>query len=198
MFDYFSTKILQEKKIEWLDQLIETTNPIIENLKKNNKNEFVYHSQIIAKQLPKFFINFIIGKSFSFWEEQGYHLNNFNFVLRECWVQEFNELGQGHHEGHIHWNNHVSGFYFLKCSDKSSYPVFHDPRPSKIMMQLPEKNKDIITNASSSIYFKPEPGTFFFFPAFLEHQFVLDEKKEPFRFIHFNGQFLEKEILNKK
>jgi uncharacterized protein (TIGR02466 family) len=198
MNNYFSTEIFPEGKPEWVYPLMEITNPIIKNLKENNKNLFVYHSETITKELPKFFIDYIAKKSFSFWEKQGYDLDKFNFVLRDCWVQEFNELGQGHHEGHIHWNNHVSGFYFLKCSDKSSYPIFHDPRPAKIMMQLPEKNKDLITSASGSFFIKPEPGLFVFFPAFLEHQFTLVEKPEPFRFIHFNGQFLEKEILNNK
>ena len=45
------------------------------------------------------------------------------------WVQEFAKKGGGHHSAHIHWNQHVSGFYFLKCSDKTSYPIFHEPKP---------------------------------------------------------------------
>ena len=36
--------------------------------------------------------------------------------------------GGGHHSAHIHWNQHVSGFYFLKCSDKTSSPIFHEPK----------------------------------------------------------------------
>jgi hypothetical protein len=43
-------------------------------------------------------------------------------------VQEFAKKGGGHHSAHIHWNQHVSGFYFLKCSNKTSYPVFHEPK----------------------------------------------------------------------
>ena len=37
MNNYFSTQILTEKKLEWLNSLIEITNPMIENSKKNNK-----------------------------------------------------------------------------------------------------------------------------------------------------------------
>ena len=33
--------------------------------------------------------------------------------------------GGGHHSAHIHWNQHVSGFYFLKCSDKTFIYISH-------------------------------------------------------------------------
>ena len=44
---------------------------------------------------------------------------------------------------HVHWDNHISGFYFLKCSDKTSYPIFHDPRAG-MMTKLPQKDKNKI------------------------------------------------------
>jgi len=189
----FSTKIFTDFHVQWVESLINITNPIIENLKKNNKL-IIYHSDSITHLLPKEFLNLVINKSFLFFENQGYCLKNFKLIIRECWVQEFDESGFGHHEGHIHWNNHVSGFYFLKCSPESSYPIFHDPRPSKMMMQLPEKNVNEFTNASYMLNIKPVPGLMVLFPAFLEHQFAIDVNKAPFRFIHFNGQFLEEEI----
>ena len=49
-------------------------------------------------------------------------------MFSELWVPEFSKKGGGHHSAHIHWNQHVSGFYFLKCSDKTSYPIFHNQR----------------------------------------------------------------------
>ena len=54
--------------------------------------------------------------------------HNTQLCLVSLWVQEFAKKGGGHHRAHIHWNQHVSGFYFLKCSDKTSYPVFHEPK----------------------------------------------------------------------
>lgn len=192
--DIFSTKIFTDFYLDWVESLKKLTNPIIEELKKNNKL-IVYHSNNITHLLPVEFLNLVISQSFLFFETQGYCLKNFKFVMRECWVQEFDESGFGHHEGHIHWNNHVSGFYFLRCSPESSYPIFHDPRPTKMMMQLPEKNANVFTSASHLLNIRPEPGLLVIFPSFLEHQFVVDVNKAPFRFIHFNGQFLEREIL---
>ena len=75
------------------------------------------------------------------------------------WVQEFAKQGGGHHSSHIHWNQHVSGFYFLKCSEKTSYPVFHDPRPGALMKKLPLKKSNEIELGTESPSLKPEtPG----------------------------------------
>ena len=42
---------------------------------------------------------------------------------------------------------------------------------------------------------KPKPGTLIFFPAYVPHQFTVDEGSEPFRFIHFNLQAVRKIIV---
>ena len=105
-------------------------------------------------------------------------------------------MGGGHHNSHIHNNSHISGFYFLKCSDKTSFPLFHDPRPGKMMIQLPEKNESLITDASEKIHLKPKPGDFVFFNSYLGHEFEIDHGIEPFRFIHFNIQAVPKQLIN--
>ena len=67
------------------------------------------------------------------------------------------ELSQGgHHSPHVHSNNHISGFYYLKCSDKTSFPIFHDPRPGKVIIDLPEKDMEKIDESSSKIYYLPK------------------------------------------
>ena len=126
----------------------------------------------------------------------GYNLTNYELFWTEFWVQEFGEKGGGHHEGHLHYDNHISGFYFLKCSENTSMPVFHDPRPGKLMTQLPLKNETEITLGTDKIHYKPKPGTMLFFPAYMEHQYTVDDGVEPFRFIHFNLQAVRKMITD--
>ena len=82
----------------------------------------------------------------------------------------------------------------MKCSDKTSYPIFHDPRPGALMTKLPvEETKDVIMGASS-ISYKIKPGTFIFFPGYLTHEFPVDLGIDPFRFIHFNVQAVHSDI----
>ena len=126
----------------------------------------------------------------------GYDLKDYEIFLTELWVQEFNEKGGGYHESHVHYDNHISGFYFLKCSDKTSYPIFHDPRPAKLMTQLPLKDEKNITSGTDKINYTPKPGTILFFPSYINHEYPMDKGIETFRFIHFNLQAVRKMIID--
>ena len=124
-------------------------------------------------------------------------MNKYVTYLNELWVQEFSKKGGGHHSSHTHWNGHISGFYFLKISSNTSKPIFHDPRSGKLMINLQEKNKDIFTEASPYIVNNDlKPGTFIFFNSYLPHEFMVDYGIEDFRFIHFNVQAVQKELIN--
>jgi len=116
-------------------------------------------------------------------------------MFSELWVQEFAKKGGGHHSAHIHWNQHVSGFYFLKASDKTSYPIFHEPktgaRTTKLKMKSDLKG---VWAGHEQFHMKPKPGTLIIFPGYLEHEFSVDFGIEPFRFIHWNIQAVPKEM----
>ena len=79
-------------------------------------------------------------------------------------------------------------FYYLKCTENTSRPNFHDPNNK--MMKLPEKDsKKVMTN--DKINYTPKLSTLIIIPAYLEHEYGVDDGKEEFRFIHFNLQALE-------
>ena len=203
---YFISNIYFEEDISFLDNLNKISDKYINDAIEKNKINFingkdfglVHHSEPLIHDVNFYtFIKFICKKSYSILDEQGYDLKDYSLAINELWVQEFSKEGGGHHSIHSHWNGHISGFYFLKCSENTSYPVFHDPRPGKLMIQLPEKNDSLITDASERIHFKPKPGTLIFFNSYLPHEFIVDNGIDPFRFIHFNIQVLPKEFVNK-
>jgi uncharacterized protein (TIGR02466 family) len=204
-FSIFSSFIYIEEDNSWLASLNKLSDPYIKKATEKNKKLFInnkdfgltHHSSTLTNDVNFLkFIEFISKRSYSILDEQGYDLKDYSLALRELWVQEFSKEGGGYHSIHTHWNGHISGFYFLKCSDKTSMPVFHDPRPGKIMIQLPEKNKNEITEASEQINLKLQPGCFVFFNSYLGHEFVVDHGIEPFRFIHFNIQAVPKQLIN--
>jgi uncharacterized protein (TIGR02466 family) len=202
----FITPIYFDEKKEWVEKLNKLSDPYIQKAKEENKNKLinnkdfviVHHSTPLTEDENfKNFLQYINSNAFDILNNQGFDLTNFFLATTELWVQEFASLGGGHHSPHIHWNGHISGFYFLKCSDKTSYPVFHDPRSGRMMNLLPEKDQSQITLASSSINFKPKPGTFIFFNSYLQHEFTVDYGIEPFRFVHFNIQAFPKQLISK-
>lgn len=200
---YFCTPIYFDEKKEWVSDLNKFTDPYIsitknKNLCNNNKDfAIVHHSNELTLD-PNFteFIKYINTTAFNILDNQGFDMTQYSLVTSECWVQEFASLGGGNHSPHTHWNGHISGFYFLKCSEKTSIPVFHDPRLLKKMNLLKEKESTQITEATSLINFKPTEGTFMFFNSYLEHEFTVDHGIDPFRFIHFNIQAVPKQLIN--
>ena len=198
----FSTPVYIIEKKEWVEKINKASDIYILNAKKNNKTikkDFatVHHSEsLIQDNNFNEFLQYINFNALDILNKQGFDLTNYSLATTELWVQEFASLGGGNHSPHIHWNGHISGFYFLKCSDKTSYPVFHDPRQGRMMNLLPEKDMSKITLSSSLVNFKPEPGTFIFFNSYLTHEFPVDLGIEPFRFIHFNIQAFPKQLIN--
>jgi len=212
--EYFGTPIYVGELPEWVTSLNKETDHFINVSKKQsklyikNRNKqfnkdlkdfgMSYHSSSLIN-IPKFndFKIYIENRSKEILDHMGYDLKEYQLKWTELWVQEFAKAGGGNHEGHVHQNNHISGFYFLKCSEKTSFPIFHDPRPAKIMSQLPVKNESEVTFGSPMIIIKPIiPGTLIMFPSFLEHQFSIDYGIDPYRFIHFNIQFIKNEFSN--
>lgn len=201
--EYFKTPIWIDEKTEWLEDMIKTTDPYIKKAKKlnkqkieeNNNSDFgiVHHSEnLFPEKKLKYFIDYIGEKSYEFLDWMGYDLSKYQLAMTELWVQEFPKDGGGHHHAHYHPNNHVTGFYYLKCTNESSFPIFNDPRVAHLVTQLPEKDNTQITHANYAVHWKVKPGTLIFTPAYLAHEYVV-QKGDPFRFIHFNIQAIRRQ-----
>jgi uncharacterized protein (TIGR02466 family) len=201
--EYFKTPIWLEQKPEFIKSLNQASNQYIKDAKKREK-EYIkkhgdfgrsYHSTPLTHD-NKFldFRNYIGLKSWEFLDWQGFDMQQYTTMFSELWVQEFAKKGGGHHSAHIHWNQHVSGFYFLKCSDKTSFPIFHEPRTGARSTKLKLKNNKGIFHGTELVHFKVQPGTLIIFPGYLEHEYAVDFGVEPFRFIHWNIQAVPKEM----
>jgi uncharacterized protein (TIGR02466 family) len=209
--DIFPTPIWHEDCPQFVSELDKASNPHIEESKKRikkdidlrNKNfgnkkdmSFVYHSKTLIKDKKfKNFLNYAGATSKNLLLEMGFDLNDFEVFTTEAWVQEFAKHGGGHHMLHTHWNGHISGFYFLKGSEKTSRPYFDDPRSGNMMNLLPQKDKTLVTYSTTQINYEPRPGRIMFFPSYLPHLFSVDCGYEPFRFIHFNCQAIPKSVF---
>ena len=202
--NYFSTTIWSEQKPEFIKSLDKASNKYIKD-SKNKQKKFIkehgdfgtsYHSTpLTADNNFRDFRDYIGQKSWEYLDHQGFDMSQYTTLFSEMWVQEFAKKGGGNHSAHVHWNQHVSGFYFLKASDKTSMPVFHEPRTGARATKLKMKtNIKGVLPAAELIYVRPKPGTLVIFPGFLEHEFTVDFGKEPFRFIHWNIQAVPKEM----
>jgi uncharacterized protein (TIGR02466 family) len=201
--EYFKTPIWIEDKPEFVKSLNKASNQYIKDARKREK-EFIkkhgdfgrsYHSTPLTMDNNFLdFRNYVGQKSWEFLDWCGFDMQQYTTMFSELWVQEFAKNGGGHHSAHIHWNQHVSGFYFLKCSDKTSYPIFHEPRTGARATKLKMKPGNGVFHGTELVHFKPKPGTLIIFPGYLEHEYAVDFGVEPFRFIHWNIQAVPKEM----
>jgi uncharacterized protein (TIGR02466 family) len=209
--EYFKSPVYNERRPEWVDNLNKLCDPYIAQARKdqeeNNKKRLTvgykndigqtYHSGPLEPD-PNFaeFHRYMATKARWVLDDMGYDVEKYNLIYTESWVQEFSLNGAGHHWFHTHSNNHISGFYFLKASDKTSRPMFQDPRTAHVPLKLKEKNSNNVSNANDIINYTPEPGMLMLFPAYLSHAYQVDHGLEPFRFIHINMRAVEKDLLN--
>jgi uncharacterized protein (TIGR02466 family) len=204
--NYFNTTIWSEQKPEFIKSLTKASDKYIKAAKNSPEaKKYIkqfgdfgrsYHSTPLTVDNDfRDFRDYIGQKSWEYLDHQGYDMEQYTTLFSEMWVQEFAKKG-GHHSAHVHWNQHVSGFYFLKASEKTSMPIFHEPRTGARSTKLKMKtNTKEILNGNDLIHFRPQPGTLIIFPGYLEHEFSIDFGIEPFRFIHWNIQAVPKEIV---
>tara|TARA_R100001530_G_scaffold38055_1_gene29473 strand:+ start:154 stop:936 length:783 start_codon:yes stop_codon:yes gene_type:complete len=210
---YFSSPIYFTDKPAWVKSFNTASDAYIKQARLNNlkaikernkkfgnkgEHPWVHHSTTLIND-PQFKVlqDYIGATAWNLLDGQGFDLSNHTIFITELWVQEFSKNGGGHHTLHTHWNGHISGFYFLKASDKTSMPVFEDPRAGNMMNLLPQKDPSQITLASHQVNYKVKPGRLIFFNSYLPHMYSVDSGYEPFRFIHFNIQALPNGPLGK-
>jgi len=202
--EYFKTPIWSEQKPEFLKSLNKATNKYIKAARTRDKkiikdtNDFGYshHSTPLTNDNDFIdFRNYVGQKSWEFLDSHGYDMKQYQTMFSEMWTQEFSKRGGGHHAAHVHWNQHVSGFYFLKANEITSFPIFHEPRTGARTTKLKMKPEiKGIVDGTELVHFRPQPGTLIIFPGYLEHEFSIDHGLEPFRFIHWNIQAVPKEM----
>ena len=201
--EYFKTPFWFEEKLDFLKSLTKETDKYIKearelrktDIKKTNDFGNCYHStSLIADVKFKDFHNYVNQKSLEFLDWQGFDMQQYTTFFSQSEVQEFSKNDGKNHHAHIYHNQHVGGFYFLKASKDTSYPIFYDPRTGARCTKLKLKDSTIINHGTEIVHFKVKPGVFLFFPGYMEHEFVVDHGKESFRFIHFNLQAVPKEM----
>ena len=209
--EYFASPVYIEEKNEWATKIDKLCDPYIKQAREaqvenNEKRKTIgykndigqsYHSTPLEPDENfRFLHDYIAKKSRWCLDDMGYDMEKYSLLYNDSWVQEFSFNGAGHHWFHTHSNSHISGFYFLKASDKTSKPLFQDPRTAHLGLKLKEKDMNKVTIASDIVNINVCPGSLMLFPAYMSHAYGVDHGIEPFRFIHINIRAVEKDLLN--
>jgi len=210
---YFGTPVWSNEVPQFIKPINKVADKYIKNAKKALQPAIKERNKIHKRKLGDFglsnhsvsinqdpetkeFVEYCGNRSYEFLDWCGFDLRNHSLHYTEMWVQEFSSKGGGYHDTHVHWNTHVTGFYFLKASERTSMPVLHDPRQGAMMTKLPQKDASKITYANEAVHYKVKPGTMVLIPGYTPHQYPVDMGVDPFRFVHWNITCVLKAISN--
>jgi hypothetical protein len=190
-FLYFPAAVYIDPKPEFLDAAREVVDRHIAKVHEENPLNDVHPvtmTGLLMDEPDLEPLREFIGKmGWSILAGQGYAMENVSLIFSEFWAQEHRKTSSM--EAHPHgYGVQLSGFYFLDVPTDPAPPraIFHDPRPGKVMIDMLEQDRNMVTYASSMINFVPEEGTVMFTNAWLPHSFSRNPCDKPFRFIHFN------------
>lgn len=196
---YFPTSVYTIEKPEFLKNVKQVSNEYLNKQRGDKKIDDIY-PVVMSGNLsddPRMadFCRYVGMTSWNILNSQGYAMDNLSVFFTEMWCQEHHKhslMEQHAHGGGIQ----LVGFYFLETPPDCSRVVFHDPRPAKVQINLPESDITQVTSGTSMVNFEPKPGLLMFTNAWLPHSFGRHASKKPIKFIHFNLAIKQNEVCN--
>lgn len=185
---YFACPIYMVKKTEFLEA-VNVVSKRHEDVSRQHKHSDDYINLMTGNfahepELEEF-SRYVSQTAWNILSSQGYAMDTLVTFFTEMWTQEHNHLSSM--ETHVHgFGSQISAFYFLDAPKGGCKMVIHDPRPGKVIINLPEADSKKITGGSQQIVLTPEAGTMIFTNAWLPHSFTKNMSNDPVRFVHMN------------
>jgi uncharacterized protein (TIGR02466 family) len=181
----FPSTVYAIKKPEFLEVVSKVSAQYMQAYKPNEPQMTVMTGGFAHEPEVKDFAQYVSQTAWNILKSQGFAMDNLVTYFMEMWTQEHNN--HSHMEYHVHGlGAQISAFYFLETPPEGCRLILHDPRPAKVITNLPEKDFSKVSAASTQIVFTPNAGTLFFAPAWLPHSFSKNMDEKPTVFVHMN------------
>jgi len=189
-FHYFTTPVYAVKALQFLEPIRKVSDDYLKKSKSRiakGKNPMtVMTGNFSLDPNATEFAQYVSQTAWNIFDAQGYQMDNKVTFFQEMWTQEHNFHSAI--DTHVHGGGAmISAFYFLHVPDKACKMIIHDPRPAKVIINMPEKDHSKVSPASQNVVFAPEEGTLIFTPSWLPHQFTRNlNKTKSVQFVHMN------------
>jgi len=132
----------------------------------------------------KFLVDYLVLASDTILREQGYDMDKYELYVSGLWAQDVKCTGGTN--VHVHKNSQICGWFFLETPEGGSYPVYHDTRMNKQMVELDYVQGTELVNASSYIHFNNlKPGTILMANSWMQHQLTQNTAQTETKLVHF-------------
>jgi len=195
-FYYFSCPVYRTELPGWVDQVLAVTQKHYDKSREEFGPSVVVQTyNLTADPELSFISNYFRDTCVEILSKQGYRTDLHDFYTSSMWGQEFGCYGSN--LLHVHGNTLMSGFYFLETPEGGPYPIFEDPRPAKLMCDLPLKDYENVYVATPGIHFNNlAPGSLLVANSWLPHRFQMSQSEKPAKFIHFTISAKDKQQCN--
>ena len=182
-YAYFPAVVYRDERPDLAKEVLPTCVQYLDKVR--NPERSMYQSAHLGNDPAlRSVVDYLLLSAVDLLRGQGYMVERYDFYLQGLWAQEINRGGGTN--VHIHKNSQICGWMFLETPEGGAYPLYHDPRMNKSMIELDFMQGEEITNATNTVHFNNmQPGTVMFGNSWMQHQLTGSNTDTPTRCIHF-------------
>jgi uncharacterized protein (TIGR02466 family) len=181
-YEYFPSCVYRDEQPDWVGYI----NQVIQK----------YYAQAVSDGLLdqtgqmandpglKFLVDYLVLASDTILREQGYDMDKYELYVSGLWGQDVKCNGSTNI--HVHGHSQICGWLFLETPKGGAYPVYHEPRMNKQIVELGLAPSSELTNASSYVHFDNiKPGTILMANSWMQHQLTQNNSQAQTKSVHF-------------
>ena len=182
-FAYFPAIVYRDERPDLVEKVLPTCVQALDQARQDGslmvQSAYLAHDPALREVA-----DYLLLSAVDILRGQGYSVDKYDFYLSGFWAQEVSK-GAGTNV-HVHKNSQICGWFFLETPEGGAYPVYHDTRMNKAMIELDFVQGDEIINATNTINFNTvTPGSVLFSNSWMQHQLVSGPSDAPTRCVHF-------------
>ena len=181
-YDYFSSSIYREEHPDWVGYTRQVVQKYYDQAASNDTLDQTVH--MANDPDLKFLVDYLVLAADTILREQGYDMDKYELYVSGLWGQDVK--CNGGTNVHVHKNSQICGWFFLETPEGSAYPVYHEPRMNKQMIELDYARSNELVPASSEVHFNNiKPGTILMANSWIQHQLIQNNSQAQTRSVHF-------------
>ena len=181
-FEYFSSCVYRDEQPDWVEYTRQVVQKYYDQAASNGMLDQTDH--MAGDPDLKFLVDYLLLASDTILREQGYDVGKYELYLSGLWGQDVKCNGSTN--VHVHKNSQICGWFFLDTPEGGAYPVYHDPRMNKQMVELDYVQGTGLTNSSPQVHFNNvKPGTILMANSWMQHQLTQNNSQAQTKSVHF-------------
>jgi uncharacterized protein (TIGR02466 family) len=181
-YDYFPSSVYREEHPDWVNHTRQVVQKYYDQAVSNGMLDQTAH--MAGDPELKFLVDYLVLASDTILREQGYDMDKYELYVSGLWGQDVKCNGSTN--VHVHKNSQICGWFFLETPEGGAYPVYHEPRMNKQMVELDYIHGKELVNASSEVHFNNvKPGTILMANSWMQHQLTQNNSQMQTKSVHF-------------